>query len=214
MTEAALPAGVGAESARWLFSEHFLADRVRAWPEFVDVEVGQLYDELRALWVRERLILPGANEGQTEERFIRPVLRLLRHAFTLFAPIPNADKTPDYFFYGSDATRETAERAPMTILLPTSSSSRVCRSGSPTGAILQRSSFSEAGSTHCRNKSETSAVGSFAGSHRRSEPARRRCRESRQWSVTTSMTWTRSSLDWHAIAADSGLIRASGASAN
>ncbi len=39
------------------------------------------------------------------------MLRLLGHAFTVFAEIPGAGKTPDYFFYASDAEREAAEQA-------------------------------------------------------------------------------------------------------
>ncbi len=106
-----LPPGVGATGARRLFSEHFLADRVRSWPEFQTGDAGALRASLLALWEAERATLSGANEGQTEERFIRPVLRQLGHAFTLFADIPGTGKTPDYFLYVSDAQRAAADQA-------------------------------------------------------------------------------------------------------
>ena len=106
------PPGVGASSARWLFSQHFLVERLIAWPEFAALEVSLLHAELRALWAREQpTLVASANEGLTEERFIRPVLRLLGHAFTLFPEIPGAGKTPDYLFFADEAERDAAEIA-------------------------------------------------------------------------------------------------------
>lgn len=107
-----LPSAVGAASARWLYSAHFLADRLPEWGEFRDLDAARIHADLLALWNAERaILLAGANEGQTEERFIRPVLRILGHAFTLFAEIPGAGKTPDYFLYENDSVREAAETA-------------------------------------------------------------------------------------------------------
>lgn len=51
----------------------------------------------------------GANEGLTEDRFIRPVLKALGHSFTLFPEIPGARRTPDYLFYATEADRAAAE---------------------------------------------------------------------------------------------------------
>jgi hypothetical protein len=106
-----LPPGVSAPAARRLFSEHFLADRLPVWPEFAELDTAVLHAQLLELWRAERMTLATANEGQTEERFIRPVLRLLGHAFTLFADIPDARRTPDYFFYTSDVERAAADEA-------------------------------------------------------------------------------------------------------
>jgi hypothetical protein len=107
-----LPDGVGSAPARWLFSAHFLTERLPDWPEFAELDVSDLQARLSALWERERgAMLAAANEGQTEQRFIRPVLDLLGHSYTLFAEIPSAGKTPDYFFYASAAEREAAEVA-------------------------------------------------------------------------------------------------------
>ena len=112
MTDRPLPPGVGTSSARWLFSKHFLSARLPDWAEFAARDASQLLFGLRDLWEAERgTLLAGANEGETEERFIRPVLRLLAHSFTLFADIPGTGKTPDYFFYSDDEQRRAAERA-------------------------------------------------------------------------------------------------------
>ena len=112
MTGLPLPPGVGSASARWLFSEHFLAERLPEWDEFRTLESTALRAELLALWNAERAGLEaGANEGHTEDRFIRPILGLLGHSFSLFAEIPGAGKTPDYFLYGGDAERDAAEQA-------------------------------------------------------------------------------------------------------
>lgn len=105
-----LPPGVGSPSARWLFSHHFLADRVPEWQELADLPTDRLYAELRGLWERESRALVGANEGETEERLIRPVLRALGHSFQLFLEIPGTGKAPDYFLYASAEEREQAER--------------------------------------------------------------------------------------------------------
>lgn len=104
-----LPPGVGSPTARWLFSEHFLSRRLPTWPEWEALDVGDLHARLQAVWDAERAILAAANEGQTEERFIRPVLRLLGHAYSLFPELPGAGKIPDYLFYGSDREREVAD---------------------------------------------------------------------------------------------------------
>ncbi len=106
-----LPLGVRTSSARWLFSSHFLTQRLTEWDEWSALEVGSTRDELLALWERERGGMVGANEGQTEERFIRPVLRLLGQAYTLFPEIPGAGKTPDYLFYPDNAERAAADAA-------------------------------------------------------------------------------------------------------
>jgi hypothetical protein len=107
-----LPPGVGSpSSARWLFSDHFLAQRLPGWPDWAALDVRNLHADFQALWARERATIAGANEGQTEERLIRPVLQLLGHTYTLFAELPGAGKTPDYLFYESDTEREVADAA-------------------------------------------------------------------------------------------------------
>ena len=110
MSGAALPPGVGSASTRWLFSQHFLTERLVEWNEFNSIDATRLHYELRGLWEREQATLRAdANEGLTEERFIRPVLKELGHAFTLFPEIPGARRTPDYLFYATEADRSAAE---------------------------------------------------------------------------------------------------------
>lgn len=110
MSAASLPPGVGSASARWLFSTHFLSERLRDWPELAGLDTTVLHGELRELWEREGPTLrAGANEGLTEDRFIRPVLKALGHSFTLFPEIPGARRTPDYLFYATEADRAAAE---------------------------------------------------------------------------------------------------------
>jgi len=110
VSSAALPSGVGSASARWLFSQHFLTERLIEWSEFNSIDATRLHYELRGLWEREQATLRAdANEGLTEERFIRPVLKELGHAFTLFPEIPGARRTPDYLFYATEADRSAAE---------------------------------------------------------------------------------------------------------
>lgn len=103
-----LPRGVGAAGARWLYSEHFLAERLPGWDEFAALETADLHAALSALWAAERATLAGANEGETEQRFVRPVLDLLGHSFALFQAIPGTGRVPDYLLYGSEEEREAA----------------------------------------------------------------------------------------------------------
>lgn len=110
MSGAALPSGVGSASARWLFSQHFLTERLPEWNEFSSLDATRLHGQLSELWASEHATLrAGANEGLTEERFIRPILKELGHAFTLFPEIPGARRTPDYLFYASESERSAAE---------------------------------------------------------------------------------------------------------
>lgn len=96
---------------RKLFSDHFLGERLPTWPEFSGADPGRLLDDLTALWDRERATLASANEAQTEERFIKPVLERLGFAFTVQAGISTASghRQPDYALFGSDIERAAAD---------------------------------------------------------------------------------------------------------
>jgi hypothetical protein len=107
----AAPPGVGTTSARWLFSQHFLLDRLPAWADFAALDIEELRADLSQLWEARGASLPQAHEGDTEERFVRPVLRLLGHEFALFAEIPGTGKRPDYLLYVDGAERDAAEVA-------------------------------------------------------------------------------------------------------
>lgn len=68
---------------RQLFSNWFLDERLRReslWVESAP-RAAQLREDLRALFQREREALQHANEAQTEDRWIRPVLRALGWGF-------------------------------------------------------------------------------------------------------------------------------------
>ena len=94
-----------------LFSEHFLDDRLPGWPEFRATPVEELFEELRQLWLAERSGLATANEAQTEERFVKPVLRALGFAYTVQADVPLASgrRQPDYALFLDDGRRAEAD---------------------------------------------------------------------------------------------------------
>lgn len=96
---------------RKLFSDHFLQERLPTWPEFADAEPATLLRDLADLWNRERDSLALANEAQTEERFIKPVLARLGFTFTVQVGISTAvgHRQPDYALFLSDADRAAAD---------------------------------------------------------------------------------------------------------
>jgi len=105
---------LGPYQNRKLFSDHFLEDILPTWPEFTAVDARRLLDDLADLWEAERAGLEHANESQTEERFIKPVLQRLGFFFTVQAGIPTASghRQPDYALFVDDDTRAAAaERA-------------------------------------------------------------------------------------------------------
>lgn len=103
---------VGGVTNRRLFSEHFLHDLLPSWPEYQQLEPGPLLAQLRELWEAEREGLAIANEAQTEERFIRPVLKALGFHYDVQAGLRFAGgrRQPDYALFASDAQRAEAAR--------------------------------------------------------------------------------------------------------
>lgn len=81
-----------------LFSDHFLEERLGEMRGFADVDARGLLHELTMLWESERGGLAGANEAQTEERFIKPVLQRLGFSYTVQAGVRSATgrRQPDY----------------------------------------------------------------------------------------------------------------------
>ena len=100
----------GAFANRGLFSEHFLLERLPEWPEFARPDNGVLYGRLQSLWRDEQEGLVGANEAQTEERWVRPVLAALGFAYTVQAPLRVGPgwRQPDYGLFLSEADRRAA----------------------------------------------------------------------------------------------------------
>ena len=110
-TGAQLALALGPYDNRKLFSDYFLRERLPAWPEFAAVDPASLLQDLAELWDRERLGLATANEAQTEERFIKPVLARLGFAFTVQAGIATAGghRQPDYALFVDDGERAAAD---------------------------------------------------------------------------------------------------------
>lgn len=81
-------------------------------PEFTEGDLTGLYGGLRSLWREEREGLSVANEAQTEERWVRPVLSALGFAYTVQAPLRLAGgwRQPDYGLFLSDGDRRAAAR--------------------------------------------------------------------------------------------------------
>ncbi|MGH2744115.1 MAG: Eco57I restriction-modification methylase domain-containing protein [Thermoleophilaceae bacterium] len=94
-----------------LFAEHFLADRLPEWPDFARLDAAELFNRLRDLWRDEAPGLEGANEAQTEERWIQPVLQALGFAYTVQAGVPVGlnRRQPDYALFLSDIDRLTGD---------------------------------------------------------------------------------------------------------
>ena len=61
--------------------------------------------------IRDRSGLATANEAQTEERFVKPVLRALGFAYTVQADVPSASgrRQPDYASFLDDGRRAEAD---------------------------------------------------------------------------------------------------------
>lgn len=97
---------------RQLFSNHFLENRLRREPLWAEAseEASRVRAELRTLLSRERAALDGANEAQTEERWIKPVLQSLGWGFEV-QPRSSRHGTvrfPDYALFGSEAEARAA----------------------------------------------------------------------------------------------------------
>jgi len=95
---------------RQLFADHFLDEILPdrpAWKALAE-EAKPVIDQIAGILYS---FVPSANERQTEDDLICPVLRLLGHEFELQAPLrtPENVKTPDYIFY-RDAAAKAANR--------------------------------------------------------------------------------------------------------
>jgi hypothetical protein len=94
-----------------LFAEHFLRERLPEWSEFAALDATELFEKLRELWEAEAAGLERANEAQTEERWIQPVLRALGFTYTVQMGVPVGlnRRQPDYALFLSDHDRQAAE---------------------------------------------------------------------------------------------------------
>jgi hypothetical protein len=106
--QAAPGAPVGA-AAKSLFSQHYLEHRLQEHPEWQE-DLARPYQALRELYDRQRDLLPGYNEAQTEDQFIRPALRLLGYQYLVQTGVHRAGQVqrPDYALYADEAAKERA----------------------------------------------------------------------------------------------------------
>lgn len=110
--ERQLELALGPFQNRRLFSEHFLRDRLPEWPDFADLNASEVFERLRDLWESEREGLRGANEAQTEERWVQPVLRALGFAYTVQVGllVGTGRRQPDYALFLTEEDRVTSDR--------------------------------------------------------------------------------------------------------
>ncbi len=109
-TQQSLPARTARHNQR-LFSDYFLDNilpKQEPWQyewHVAEIQAGGVMRQLQQLFTQ---FTPNAkNEAQTEEDWIRPVLRLLGHTFEVQVPlqVPDGVQRPDYFFYQDEAAR-------------------------------------------------------------------------------------------------------------
>lgn len=113
-----LPLGLDPYRNTGLFSDHFLDERLREMPWFVRERAAssRAFETLTEL--REQLnpeqALATANEEQTEEDWIRPVLQILGHHYLLRTPagaFTGVKNFPDYaLFLNNEGSRGRARR--------------------------------------------------------------------------------------------------------
>lgn len=97
-----------------LFSNHFLDTRLQEMPEWRALEPRTgLLENLRHIFERARAGLPAANESQTENDLIRPLLEALSLPFDVQTELPAwaGRRVPDYAIFPSDKAR--AEATPL-----------------------------------------------------------------------------------------------------
>lgn len=106
-----LALALGGHEGPRLLSEHFLTERLPTWPEFHSGGDDRLLSELRQLWSAESGTLATANEAQTEERWIKPVLAALGFEFTVQAglTVTAGHRQPDYALFLSAEDRRAAD---------------------------------------------------------------------------------------------------------
>ncbi len=93
----------------YLFADYYLDNRLIDQPEWRTAEVSATLDTLTRLWAT--FTPHHDNEPQTEEEWIRPVLRALGHTFNVQVALktPFGTRKPDYILYPDEASRQAAK---------------------------------------------------------------------------------------------------------
>lgn len=102
--------GMGYEN-RSLFSSNFLEQRLPEWNEFRTINVVTIADQLADIWSREAATIRTANEAQTEDRLIQPILDVLGFERTVQASsrLSSGRRIPDYALFISHEDRQASE---------------------------------------------------------------------------------------------------------
>jgi len=95
--------------AKTLFSQHYLTHRLPDHPEWKE-DPRPAFDAVRDLWRKARQSGDFWNEAQTEEEFIKPVLRLLGWSYIVQTKTGKGGRVsrPDYALFADDRTRHEA----------------------------------------------------------------------------------------------------------
>lgn len=97
-----LPLSAAPHANHQLFSDHYLNRTLPQrldWTELLEA-AGSVRETLTALFAA---FTPSDNEAQTEDGWIKPVLKALGHDFEVQPALktPDGTKRPDYVFYRS-----------------------------------------------------------------------------------------------------------------
>ena len=95
-----------------LFSDYYLDSLIVEQPQWADIpDIESDYAAIKDVF---DAVAPNAahlNEGQTERRFIQPLLERLGHVFEVQPTLqtPQGTKRPDYAFFASGDARDAAQ---------------------------------------------------------------------------------------------------------
>ena len=92
-----------------LFSNHYLDTLIQGLPEWKKTEHEELFWKIKKLYNGEKIFLESLNEAQLEDRFLRPVFRLLLHEFEV-QETTKVQGFPDYAFFKDSEIRDEAHR--------------------------------------------------------------------------------------------------------
>ncbi|MDI6761032.1 MAG: N-6 DNA methylase, partial [Candidatus Brocadiaceae bacterium] len=97
---------------RYLFSDYYLNEILSEHEDWKGVDVKKPFEDLAELYKGVKDLLPGSSEAQTEERFIRPALKLLGHLFEVQPPVETAfgTRTPDYALFPDEEAKKKAHK--------------------------------------------------------------------------------------------------------
>ncbi|WP_217358207.1 Eco57I restriction-modification methylase domain-containing protein [Anabaena sp. UHCC 0187] len=92
-----------------LFSQHYLKFRIQELPEW-QLDITSEFEQLNKLYFAKKAILPTLNESQTEEEFIKPVLKILgfKYITQVVTRGKGRSQRPDYALFSNTETRDIA----------------------------------------------------------------------------------------------------------